>query len=116
MANTNAQAIAFANSRIRPMADQLYSSYLSAKKLVNEWNGQSLPAVIPNDSTVIADGSAIDGRPQITNAQATNIVTRCNEIISWMENGLVGSPFLGTTTLATLGTVTAVEVNGQTKF
>jgi len=98
------------------MADLLYTAYLSAKKLDQEWNAQNVAAVIPNDSTIIADGSATDGRPQITDAQATAIVTRCTEMISWMENGLVGSPFLGTTTLATLNTVLAPEVNGVSKF
>ena len=116
MANTNPQAITFSNTQIRPMADLLYSAYLSAKKITQEWNSQNVSAVIPNDSTVIADGSATDGRAPITDAQATNIITRCNELISWMENGLVGSPFLGTTTLATLSTVSAVEVNGATTF
>ena len=111
MANTNAQAISFSNTRIRPMSDLLYSTYLSAKKLTAEWNAQSVATVIPNDSTIIADGSATDGRPQITDAQATNIVTRCNEIITWYE---------GTGTLsATTGrdtTILAVEVNGRAAF
>lgn len=116
MANTNVQAIAFSNSEIRPMADQIFSTYLSAKKIVQNWNSQAVSAVIPNDSTIIADGAAVDGRAQITDAQATAIITRCQEMISWMENGLVASPFNGTATLATLGTVSAVAVNGQTKF
>lgn len=116
MANTNAQAVAFANNRIRPMADLLYSAYLSAKKLNTEWNAQSVATVIPNDSTIIADGAATDGRAPITDAQATAIVSRCQEMISWMENGLVGSPFLGSVTNATLNTVIAPEVNGVSRF
>ncbi len=116
MANTNVQAIQFSNSQIRPMADLLASTYLSAKKLVNNWNGQNVAAVIPNDSTVLADGAATDGRAPITDAQATAIITRATEFISWMENGLVASPFNGTASLATLGTVNSVAVNGGTKF
>lgn len=116
MANTNVQAITFVNQQIRPMADVLYSAYLSAKKIVQEWNGQSLSTVIPNDSTLIADGSATDGRPQITDAQATNIITRCMELISWFENGLVASPFNATVTNSYLNTVVAVQVNGKTQF
>lgn len=113
MPNSNPQAIAFSNSKIRPMADLLYSAYLTAKSVVEQWNAQSVSAVIPNDSTVIADGAATDGRAQITDAQATAIITRCQELINWMEQGLVASPFTGTATLATLGTITAVEVNGR---
>lgn len=118
MANTNAVAIAFTNTNIRPMADLLYSAYLSAKKLVQEWNAQSISAVIPNDATLIADGSGAtgDGRVQITDAQATAIITRSQELVSWMENGLVASPFNVSVTLATLNTVIIPEVNGKTQF
>lgn len=116
MANTNAQAIAFANGKIRVMADELATAYRTAKDIVSAWNAQNVAAVIPNDATIIADSSATDGRPQITDAQATAIITRAQELISWMENGLVSSPFLGTTTSATLNTVMAVSVNGQPRF
>lgn len=116
MANTNVQAITFSNTRIRPFADMLYSAYLTAKSLVDQWNAQNVSAVIPNDSVVIADGSATDGRAPITDAQATNIITRATELVSWMENGLVASPFNATATNATLNTVSAVEVNGVSKF
>jgi hypothetical protein len=116
MANTNVQAIAFSNTRIRPMADLLSCAYHSAKKLVNEWNAQGVATVIPNDATVISDGAATDGRAPITDAQATAIVTRCNELISWMEQGLVATPFLVPVTNATLNTVSLVQVNGQAKF
>lgn len=116
MANTNAQAVTFSNTRIRPMADLLATTYLTAKSVVNQWNAQLVSSVIPNDSVVISDGAAQDGRAQITDAQATAIITRCQELISWMENGLVASPFLGTSTLATLNTVMAVEVNGRAQL
>ena len=116
MANTNPQAVDFSNTRIRPMADLLFTCYLTAKSIVNQWNAQGVATVIPNDSTVIADGAATDGRAQITDAQATAIITRSTEFINWMEQGLVGSPFTGSVTNATLNTVTAVEVNGASKF
>lgn len=116
MANSNPQAVLFANTQIRPMADLIASAYLSAKKIVDAWNSQALSSVIPNDANLIVDGSAVDGRPPMTDAQATNIITRSMELISWLENGLVASPFNASATLATLNTVMAVEVNGQTKF
>lgn|SRR5579871_1791686 len=113
MANTNAQAILFANTRIRPFADELYSTYLTAKSLLNQWNAQSVSTAIPNDSTVIADGSATDGRAPIIDAQATNIITRAQELVNWMEaDSLTG----GTVTNAVLNTVVAVAVNPQSKF
>jgi succinylarginine dihydrolase len=96
------------------MADMLYSAYLTAKSLVQQWNSQSVSAVIPNDATVIADGSAADGRAQITDAQATNIITRAIELINWMERGTLDTS--GTQNNATLNTVGAVEVNGTARF
>lgn len=113
MANTNPQAITFSNAKIRPMADLIYTAYETAKSVVEQWNAQNVSAVIPNDTTIIADGSATDGRAQITDAQATNIITRCQELIQWMENGLVASPFNASVTNATLNTVAAVQVNGK---
>lgn len=114
MANTNAQAVAFVNTRIRPMADLIFTGYETAKSLVSQWNSQSVATAIPNDSTVIADGAAADGRAPITDAQATNIVTRCMEFINWMERGTLDTS--GTLNNATLNTVAAVEVNGAAKF
>lgn len=111
MPNSNPQAVAFANGRIRPMADLLYTAYQTAKSVVQQWNSQNVAAVIPNDSTVIADGSATDGRAQITDAQATTIITRCTDLINWMEGSVAISA--GDGSKAVLGTVAAVEVNGR---
>lgn len=116
MANTNPQAVAFSNTKIRPMADLLYSTYLTAKSVLEQWNSQNVAAVIPNDAVVIGDGAAIDGRAQITDAQATAIITRIQEMINWMEQGLVASPFTGAVTNATLNTVAGVQVNGIAKL
>lgn len=114
--NTNPQAITFSNTRIRPAADLLYTCYLTMKSLVEQWNSQNVAAAIPNDAIVIGDGAATDGRAQITDAQATGIITRATEFINWMEQGLVASPFTGTVTNATLNTIGGVQVNGQSKF
>lgn len=110
MANTNVQAVTFANTRVRPMADELYRCYLMAKSLLSQWNSQNVAAVIPNDATLIADGAATDGRPPMTDAQATTIVTRCQDIVNWMEGSTAIAA--GDGTKAVLNTVAAVEVNG----
>lgn len=114
--NTNAQAIVFDNTRIRPMADLLNCAYQSAKSVVSQWNGQNVVNVIPNDANLIQDGATVasgsaDGRPPITNAQATAIITRCQELINWMERGTLDTS--GTQNNATLNTVVAVKVNGK---
>ena len=101
MANTNPQAVTFANGKIRPHADLLARCYYACKQIVNAWNGQNVSAVIPNDSTLIADGSASDGRAQITNAQATAIITRATDFVTDYE----------ATNNAKLNTVLAVSPN-----
>ena len=106
MANTNIQVITFCNSHLRPTADSMASNYWTAKKILNEWNSLSLSTLIPNDLTVIADGSATDGRPQITGIMVTNIINRAQEIVTDYE--AVAS--------AKLNTVTLVAVNTQPKF
>ena len=116
--NTNAEAIAFSNQVIRPMSDLLYTAYQTAKSVVSQWNAKSMSTVLPNDNNLLQDGATVasgtpDGRTPITDAQATNIITRCMELIQWMENGLVASPFNGTVTNATLNTVALVQVNGK---
>jgi hypothetical protein len=60
---------------------------------------------------VISDGAATDGRPPLTNAGATSIISRAQELITWYE---------GTGSLAaTVGrdtTIVAVAINGKVQF
>src|SRR5438105_15069051 len=104
MANTNAQAIAWSNTRARRMADLLESCYQAAKKLVGEWNAQNLSAVIPNDANIIEDGAATDGRPLCKDSDVNNIVTRAQDYRPWYEGG--SSPTVtGAGTMAVANTV-----------
>jgi hypothetical protein len=114
MPNVNPQAVAFTNNRARPMADAIYGAYLTAKKILAEYSAQNVAAVIPNDATVISDGAAADGRAQVTDAQVINIINRAQELVNWMERATLNAS--GTQDNATLNTVAAVAVNGQTKF
>lgn len=114
--NTNAQAIAFSNGKIRPMADLLYTAYETAKSVVQQWNSQNVAAVLPNDANLIQDGATVatgtpDGRAPITDAQATTIITRCQDLINWMEGSAAIAA--GDGSKAVLNTVGAVEVNGK---
>lgn len=103
---TNVQAVKFSNERIRPMADLLYTNYLTCKSIVNQWNAQAVSSVITNTADNIVDGSAQDGRSPITGAQATAIITRAQEVITDYEAN----------TNAKLNTVALVEVNGTARF
>ena len=106
MANiTDAEAIRFCNEWARPAADRLAQRYYTAKALVNEWNARSMSAKIPNraDAGVDGSGSAGDGRPGVTAAQITAIITRAQELITDYE----------ATSNAKLNTILAVAVNPQ---
>ena len=103
---TDPAAVAFANQKVRPMADAMAQNYATCKAIVNEWNATSMSAKITNTTDIITDGSAQDGRNQITGAQATSIITRAQEVITDYE----------ATSSAKLNTVISVKVNGQAKF
>lgn len=69
MPNSNPQAIKVANEKIRPLADALAGLYNALKSAQIEYVAEGWSALFPNDAEVIVDGSATDGRTQITNAE-----------------------------------------------
>ncbi len=88
--NTNAQAIAFSNTYARVGADVVVSAYLTMKRVVQVWTGQSISTVIPNDSNLIQDGATVasgvaDGRAPITDAQVTILIANMNTLIASFE-------------------------------
>src|SRR3990172_2928615 len=85
MAITNVSAVKFSNEKIRVAADKMFGLYLWAKQVVDEWNATSMSALITNTSDVMMDNSDVDGRTQITGADATNVITRLQEIITDYE-------------------------------
>ena len=103
---TNATAVSFANTRVRPFADAYLTTYATAKALVAEWNATGMSALVPNDSNLFVDGSATDGRHPITGANATSVITRALELIADFEAG--GS--------AKLNTIANPAVNGGSKY
>lgn len=126
MPNQNAIAVAWANQKVRPVADLLYSAYLSAKKFKQLADSQQIYGAgkpIPNDTTLVDDGSlsaaqggtlggaAGDGRPLMTNAQATNLYNRCADLINWFEGSV--SIAAGDGSMGVGNTVIGVEVNGK---
>ena len=112
--NSNAQATKFANQRIRVMADLLGTSYMSAKKLLLEWQSQNLAAVIPNDATIVDDGAGVDGRPLMANQQALAIVSLCQQLTNWLETGQLASG--GVVNNVDIAIIGSVAVNSQSKF
>lgn len=101
MAVTDQSAIAFCNTKVRQYADSRARDYVRAKDLVNAWNALGMSVLIPNDSTVVSDGSPADGRSAVTGAKITAIITRAQETIADYEAN----------TNAKLNTILAVAVN-----
>ena len=103
---TDPAAVAFCNQEVRPYADAEAQAYWTAKKLINDWASFSMSAKIPNDASLIVDGSATDGRNAVTGLQITNILNRAQEKVTDYE----------ATSNAKLVTVTQVAVNTQARF
>lgn len=102
----NAQAVAFCNQKVRPMADTMAQSYFTAKAIVSFWNANSLSSVIPNTTDIIVDGAATDGRQILTGQAATAIITEALAIVSHYE----------ASTNAVLNQIQQVAVNGESRF
>ncbi len=105
MANiTDAAAVAFSNNRLRKLADLQAQYYNFAKIVVNEWFGQGVSGKVPNTTDQLADAALLlgDGRPVVTGAALTAIITRAQECIADFE----------ASSNAKLNSVNAVAVNG----
>jgi hypothetical protein len=88
MANiTDPSAVKFCNEQIRPSADKLVQLYWFLKAVKQQYLANpALATLIPNDGTaVVVDGSAQDGRIQITGADAQAIITNLNSLITSLE-------------------------------
>lgn len=93
MSNTDPQVVLFANNRIRPFADMLYSAYYEAKSLVADYNAGVIGSKINNagPGEVIVDGSDLDGRTQITGGDIYNLITAAMEFVNYVEGNAVAT-------------------------
>ena len=84
---TNPEAVRFCNERIRVAANKLNVAYRFAKEVAAEWNANpDLATNIAYDNTdLVVDGSATDGRHPISGVDTNNLVTRLNELIADLE-------------------------------
>ena len=82
---TDPEAVTFSDLRLRKGADLIAHAYYFAKLVNDEWFATGMSAKITNTSDPIVDGSATDGRHPITGADATNMVTRCMDLVTDME-------------------------------
>src|SRR5690348_15835710 len=86
MANiTDPTAIKFSNEQIRPIADRFMKLYYASKAASADWTAKGLGALFPNDSSLVVDGSATDGRTPITGGDVNIIVSHLNTLIADLE-------------------------------
>lgn len=78
---TNPEAVRFANERSRPLADLVAGAFQAIQAYWQAWDAKGLGAVIPNDSSVIADGSDADGRTPITGADLHQLKSLCDDLV-----------------------------------
>jgi UDP-N-acetylglucosamine enolpyruvyl transferase len=86
MPNTNPQAIHVINNKIRPLADRLGQLYNLCKALQGEAVAEGWSAMFAGGATnTIMDGSDVDGRSVITDADVSAFITDITTFINDME-------------------------------
>lgn len=85
MAITDPNAIKFSNEQMRPIADRFMQLYWAAKQAAADWTSKGLGALITNDASAVADGSATDGRTQITGADLNVLLSHLNTFVADLE-------------------------------
>ena len=86
MPNTNPQAIAIANTKIRPLCDRLGQLYNLTKALQAEAAAENWGALFAGGAgNTLVDGSETDGRTPITDADVVAVNTLVTAYITFME-------------------------------
>lgn len=85
MANTNPQAIAVSDQKLRPLADRFGQLYNLCKALQAEGTANRWDLLFPNDATPLGDTAAVDGRAVITNADLTALIAIVTTFVTYME-------------------------------
>lgn len=101
--NQNPQALFFSNNKIRPLADMYYSLYLTAIAILEQWNSQNMPKVIPMDNEIIDDGAGKDGRPLITDQQINDFISVLQDLVKYHQDN------------NNIGKISSIQVNATGK-
>jgi hypothetical protein len=104
---TNPQVVAFANEKVRPLADAFFQVYYRAKAANQEYNANAIGSLInaAGSGNLITDGSETDGRTRIAGGDVYNSVTFWQAFIAFVEGNAV-------TTAARLDVITKPHVHG----
>ncbi len=86
MAVTDPTAIAFSDSKVRPLANLLGQLYYYGQAIIDEYNARGGTAFIANDANeVIEDGANTEARPVINGQDVTRIGQIMTEILTMLE-------------------------------
>lgn len=86
MPNTNPQAVLISNTKIRPLADAAAKFYNLCKIYQAEAQAEGWSAMfVGGAGNVVADGSDVDGRTQVTDADVTGFITFIGSTITSFE-------------------------------
>jgi hypothetical protein len=94
--NTNVQAVTFDNNYARVGSANVVSCYLTMKRVLQVWTGQSIATVIPNDANTLIDGAATDGRPIVLDSQIQTMIANMTTLVATFEanSNLILNQFL----------------------
>lgn len=83
--NTNPNALAVANEKIRPLCRKLVAAKYLLAQVKEEFNAVGGLSLFPNDAEVLADGAPDDGRSTLTNAEVRDIAGAINDILAAID-------------------------------
>lgn len=82
---TNTQAVNFTLNTARPLADAYVALYWAAKRAYLDYVSKGGMAIIPNDSSIVMDGSATSGNNVVTGADVNVLLAHLSSLVSDME-------------------------------
>lgn len=114
---TNPQVVAFANNRMRPLADAITKVQYAIDAFLIDANAEGIPALIVAGGVgnFIGDGSDVDGRPRVTGQNmadfrsAITVLQTCLETTTAIASGGVS----GTGGKTPSVIISGIQVNGS---
>ena len=85
-ATAEGDRITVLGSAIIKQSQLLKRALVACRATANQWWAEG-GTIVPNDATVIEDGSPADGRPEITGAKIVAVITQSTEFANWLDHG-----------------------------
>lgn len=79
---TSPDIVRWANEKARPLADLVAGAFQGMMLYAQAWDSKGLGQVVPNDSSVIVDGSEFDGRTPITGSDLHELKVLVDDLVA----------------------------------